>query len=160
MRRLSGLLAAALLLAGSAQTAAPALAGGPLENARRFKLFLTDLSEASQACGLTPSAMSTAFMRSVRDGGIEIVESSAYWLNVRATTIRYSPKVCITNLDARAQVNTRYFNPATIDEKEGRVELWARSLLLVSDVEEHGVQVNSALRGLGQSFLERWRRDQ
>lgn len=160
MGRLSRLLAAALVTAACAQAVTPAVAGGPLENARRFKLFLTDLSEAGRSCDLTPSAMSAAFVRSLDDSGIQITESSAYWLNIRATTIRYSPEVCITNLDARAQVNTRYFNPATIDEKEGRVELWGRSLLLASDVEEHGVQVNSALRSLGQSFLERWRRDQ
>ena len=134
-------------------------AAGPLERERRYKLFIT-MSGASDACGLSSENMRSAFTQAVRDGGLQITESSAYSLFLQSTTIRYETDTCITSLDARAVVNTRYFNPATAGEKQGRVELWASKLLLASDLSEHGVQTSSASRSLGQSFVERWRQDQ
>lgn len=148
-----------LLVAGLTLPSSAPQAVGPLEQVSRYKLFV-NLSGASSACGLSSDAMRSAFAEAVRDGGLEVVQSSSYSLYLRATTIRYERETCITSLDARAVLDTRFIDPRTAGETQGRVELWASKLLLASDLPEHGVQVHSGARSLGQAFVERWRQAQ
>lgn len=148
-----------LLIVGLVLPLGSPQAAGPLEQVRRYKFFV-NLSGASDACGLSSDAMRSAFAEAVRDGGLEVVQSSSYSLYLRATTLRYERETCITSLDARAVLDTRFIDPRTAGEVQGRVELWANKLLLASDLPEHGVQVNSGARSLGQAFVERWRQSQ
>ena len=152
-------LSCCLLIVGLLLPMMAPQAAGPLEQVRRYKLFV-NLSGASSACGLSSDAMRSAFAEAVRDGGLDVVQSSSYALYLRATTIRYERDTCITSLDARAVLDTRFIDPRTAGETQGRVELWANKLLLASDLPEHGVQTNSGARSLGQAFVERWRQNQ
>ena len=130
------------------------------EKVTAVKFFIADFSEAGAACGLSKPALEKAFMAPAEAQGLQVSDSSSYWVYIRATTLLYGEKSCVTNIDAAAFVETRYFSPATLDERLGRVELWAKSDLLISDKRVHAVVVNNAFRESGRDFLGRWQRDQ
>ncbi len=134
--------------------------GGAFEKIKSVKFFIVDFSEAGSACGLSKAALQEAFMAPAREQGLAVTDSSPYWIFVRATTLIYSEKSCITHVDAAVLVNTRYFNPATLQDRSGRVELWSKGNLLVSDIKVHSVVVNNAFREMGRDFLTQWQRDQ
>lgn len=161
MRKFLGHLsiALALILAGASGAAAQS-PGGPLKGTSLFKFFATDLNQDGIACGLDKGAFQSAFMSWPRDKGLQITDSSGYWISVRATTVRMDNDLCVTNVDASVMVNSSYFNPATASERVGRIQLWTNASLQISSRSVHASAVTDAFRELGRALAEDWQRDQ
>ncbi len=161
MHRFFGHLSIALVLMFAAVAGAAAQTpGGPLKGTKLFKFFATELNQDSIACGLDQAAFQSAFMSSPRDKGLQVTDSSGYWISVRATTVRMDNDLCVTNVDASVMLNSSYFNPATASERVGRIQLWSNASLQVSSRSVHASAVNDAFRQLGRAFAEDWQRDQ
>jgi len=134
-------------------------AEGALKNVSAVKFFIGDFNEFSTKCGLDKGQLKQAFMGRANGGGISETDSSAYWIFIRATTLTYDENSCITNVDASLLVNTRYFDPGSAAEMVGKVQLWTRGGLLISDITEHPAVVTNAFGDLGGLLAEELERD-
>ena len=98
-------------------------------------------------------------MSRANSAGVTETDSSAYWVFIRATTLTYDENSCITNVDASLLVNTRYFDPGSASQLVGKVQLWSRGGLLISDITEHPSVVTNAFGDLGGLLAEELERD-
>lgn len=165
---------AALLLSATPVTAAVAqttgaqsstepqarVIGGPLAGVNVLQISVAPLSDQARACGLEPNLILESFKQPLSEKGIVVQQSAHVWIQLQATTIRYEGEVCITDIEALAVQNTRYFDRKTESERSGRVLLWNDGGLFVTGVSNHGVTTNIGWRDLGRSFMRKWEQDQ
>ncbi len=133
---------------------------GALTGIQDVKLNVSGLGHYSKQCGLTREAFERALFGGFNEGEIRLSNSSSYWLHTQVTTIVFDSTNCVSNVEVTLYANTRYYNPATLGEKTGRVELWRRGGLYSSVAESHQVQINSALRKISLVLREAWKKDQ
>ncbi|HEY9550146.1 MAG TPA: hypothetical protein VIR45_11650 [Kiloniellaceae bacterium] len=168
MKRLPSCLAAALLSLALASAAVaqtetspqPRVIGGPLAGVDVLQMSLAPLSEQARACGLEPNLILDSFKQPLTEKNIVIQESAHVWIQLQATTLRYTGDVCITYIEALAVQNTRYFDRKTESERSGRVLLWSDGGLFVTGVSNHGVTTNIGWRDIARSFIRKWELDQ
>lgn len=168
MKLLPSCLAAALLSlalgsAAAAQTETgppPRVIGGPLAGVNVLQMSLAPLSEQARGCGLEANLILDSFKQPLAEKNIVIQESAHVWIQLQATTLRYTGDVCITYIEALAVQNTRYFDRKTESERSGRVLLWSDGGLFVTGVSNHGVTTNIGWRDIARSFIRKWELDQ
>src|SRR5690606_15312474 len=159
----SALLSLALGSAAAAQTETappPRVIGGPLAGVNVLQMSLAPLSEQAPGCGLEANLILDSFKQPLAEKNIVIQESAHVWIQLQATTLRYTGDVCITYIEALAVQNTRYFDRKTESERSGRVLLWSDGGLFVTGVSNHGVTTNIGWRDIARSFIRKWELDQ
>jgi len=134
--------------------------GGPLAGVNVLQMSVAPLSDQARACGLEPNLIMESFRQPLTEKGIVVQQSAHVWIPLQATTIRYEGDVCITDIEALAVQNTRYFDRKTESERSGRVLLWNDGGLFVTGVSNHGVTTNIGWRDLARSFIRKWEQDQ
>ena len=163
------LLSTAALAAAGFQTAAQAqtpaqtqtrVIGGPLANVNVVQMTVAPLSDQSRGCGLESDLILDSFQQPLTEKGIVIQQAAHVWIQLTAVSLRYDGDICITNIEARAVQNTRYFDRKTESERSGRVLLWSDGGLFVTGVANHGVTTNIGWRDLARSFMRKWELDQ
>src|SRR3546814_19817008 len=109
-------------------------------------MSLAPLSEQARACGLEPNLILDSFKQPLTEKNIVIQESAHVWIQLQATTLRYTGDVCITYIEALAVQNTRYFDRKTASERSGRVLLWSDGGLFVPGGSNHGLTTTNGCR--------------
>jgi len=132
---------------------------GDLQGVKRFQLFVTGLDkEASRACGLQSDGLKAAFRAPLEAAGAVVVPpSNGFWIALQATTARREPDTCATFVEASVLQNSPYYNRAAAAERDGKVLLWTRGELVLSDSAEHGRVVHDVFEKLGRRLAEAWR---
>lgn len=160
---LSATLASAAAQTTGAQTTTGAptrIIGGPLAAVDVLQMSVAPLSDQARACGLEPNLILESFKQPLGEKGIVVQQSAHVWIQLQATTLRYEGDICITDIEALAVQNTRYFDRKTETERSGRVLLWSDGGLFVTGVSNHGVTTNIGWRDLARSFIRKWEQDQ
>ncbi|MEH6632823.1 MAG: hypothetical protein V7776_18555 [Halopseudomonas aestusnigri] len=150
-----GLAIVVLAFMGSSSVSAGALTG-----VQDVKLNVSGLGHYGKQCGLTREIFERALFGGFHEGEIRLSNSSSYWLHTQVTTIVFDETNCVSNVEVTLYANTRYYNPATMGELTGRVELWRKGGLYSSVIDTHQIQINSALRKIGLGLRESWKKDQ
>ncbi|WP_419902308.1 hypothetical protein [Kiloniella sp.] len=133
---------------------------GALTGIQDVKLNVSGLGHYSKKCGLGRDVFERALFGGFHEGEIRLSKSSSYWLHTQVTTIIFDDINCVSNVEVTLYANTRYYNPASMSELIGRVELWRSGGLYSSVAETHQVQINNALRKIGRGLREAWIKDQ
>ncbi|WP_422366041.1 hypothetical protein [Pelagibius sp.] len=162
------LMTAALILTvfaatAQAQSDTPAPAGpsgGPLAGVSVLQLVVAPLSADSATCGLEAGLVEESFQQPLKLENIGLQKSAHVRIIVKATSVVYQDNVCISNIEAVAVQNTRYFDRKTETERAGQVLLWSESGLFVTDQRDHVVLTNIGFRDLARSFIRKWKIDQ
>ena len=129
----------------------------PLHNVREVKLTMAEPGEAARSCGLNRQALESVFFAPLAERGIRsVVSGTGYRLLLRTTTISYLEESCVSYVEAKLLLTTRYQDSANQQEQSGNVELWANGGLYASDRREHAASVERAMRRLGGEFAQRW----
>lgn len=158
MRKPLGLLTWAFLGLAIFQTLQmPGAQADPLRNVREVKLTIADLGHFGETCGLTKSALESAFFAPLRARGMRVVQSgTAYRIFIRATTMTYIEDSCVSFVDAQLLLTARYIDPASNLERVGTLQLWTQGGLHASDRTEHAASLNAAFRELGKGLASKW----
>lgn len=134
--------------------------GGPLANVNVVQMSVAPLSDQAHVCGLQDDLILDSFRQPLTEAGITILPAAHVWIQLQATTIRYEGDICISYIEARALLNTRYFDRNSETERSGRVLLWSDAGLFVTGIANHGVTTNIGWRDLARSFIRKWKMDQ
>ena len=149
--------ASALLLAVALLAPASGARADPFANLLAVKLTMPALGEAAEPCGLDRAALEAAFFKPLAKRGIEAVPSgTGYRLFLRAVTISYLEETCVSYIEARLLLTTRYQDAANRQERSGHVLLWSDGQLLASDAREHGITLEHGMLKLGSALAARW----
>ena len=126
----------------------------PLRDLREVKLTIAGFGDAGADCGLSPEALESAFFAPLGERGLRKVASgTAYRIFLRATTVVYLGKSCVSYVDAQLLLSTRDFDPSSRLERSGQVQLWYDGGLFISDRTAHAATLHSAF---GQPLSASW----
>ena len=129
----------------------------PLRDLREVKLTVANFGGSGADCGLSAEALERAFLAPLSERGLRKVASgTSYRVFLRATTVTYLVKVCVSYVDAQLLLSTRYFDPSSRQERAGQVQLWYDGGLFISDRSAHAATLRSAFGQLGRLLAERW----
>ena len=156
MRRLSWSIVPiglCVLLAGGVDGAR----ANPLRDLREVKLTVASFGDAGADCGLSAEALESAFFAPLGERGLRKVASgTSYRVFLRATTVIYLRKSCVSYVDAQLLLLTRYFDPSSRLERTGQVQLWYDGGLFISDRAVHAATLNSTFDRLGRILAGKW----
>ncbi|CAN0455661.1 unnamed protein product, partial [Ectocarpus fasciculatus] len=133
---------------------------GPLAGVAVLQLVVAPLSDESARCGLQADLVKESFQQPLTTEGLGLQKSAHVRIIVKATTVIYTETTCISNIEASAVQNTRYFDRKTGAERAGQVLLWQESGLFVTGERDHVVLTNIGFRDLARSFIRKWKIDQ
>ena len=131
--------------------------GDPLQNVLAVKLTMPEPGAGTVACGLSRAPLEAAFFAPLARRGVEAVTSgTGYRIFLRATTIGYLEKTCVSYVEAQLLLTTRYQDAANQQERSGHVLLWSDGGLFASDARQHQGTLERAMGRLGDKLAARW----